>query len=326
MWQRLNPYTKLFLIALLLSGAAIYTLSTFDTNEKYLQLFYNSALVGGFLSGSLHALTGPDHMAAVLPLIFGKRWWNSCWQGAIWGLGHGFTSAMLGFLSYTMKSFIVETRYFFEAYGYVVDCVVGATLIIIGGMGLHEAGVDFVRCNSKDSRGNDAKEEPYLLLAEGDMEAQLLDGNTSESLSTTSEALAKISTNSNKEMATFEMDIETDFNLQLRSQLQRKVLSLLTVLTNGAILGLSWDGLPSLAPAMVLEELPLVRFLIAYLVGTFVMMAFAAALVGEATCWINKVAKVAYFYYILNTQYLCILNNNYYFGAVLVILSEPSYP
>lgn len=70
------------------------------------------------------------------------------------------------------------------------------------------------------------------------------------------------------------------------------MMAFLIVLANGAVLGLSWDGLPSLAPAVVLKSWSLVFFLFAYFVGTFTMMGFATALVGEATCWINTYTKV----------------------------------
>jgi hypothetical protein len=33
---------------------------------------HDSLIVGGLLSGGLHAMTGPDHLAALLPFIFRK--------------------------------------------------------------------------------------------------------------------------------------------------------------------------------------------------------------------------------------------------------------
>ena len=50
---------------------------------QYILFLYNSAVVGGILSGSLHALTGSDHLAALLPLIFGKRWWKEIFHGMV---------------------------------------------------------------------------------------------------------------------------------------------------------------------------------------------------------------------------------------------------
>lgn len=36
-----------------------------------------AAGVGGSLAGGLHALTGPDHVACVLPICVGRRWWSA---------------------------------------------------------------------------------------------------------------------------------------------------------------------------------------------------------------------------------------------------------
>lgn len=51
---------------------------------------------GGLLAGGLHAISGPDHLAALLPRIMGQRWRNSMRIGATWGLGHGFSATFIG--------------------------------------------------------------------------------------------------------------------------------------------------------------------------------------------------------------------------------------
>ncbi|CAN0493441.1 unnamed protein product, partial [Hapterophycus canaliculatus] len=51
---------------------------------------------GGVLSGGLHAVSGPDHLAALLPRIMGQKWHNSMRIGATWGLGHGFSATFIG--------------------------------------------------------------------------------------------------------------------------------------------------------------------------------------------------------------------------------------
>ena len=116
-----------------------------------LSVLFNSAIIGGILSGSLHALTGSDHLAALLPLIFGKRWWQGCFYGCIWGLGHGLTSGAIGLFSYTLKSYFVKTTQLFEQFGYVIDAIVGITLVVIGIMGMYEASHD----ESNDSNSGD---------------------------------------------------------------------------------------------------------------------------------------------------------------------------
>jgi hypothetical protein len=71
----------------------------------------------------------------------------------------------------------------------------------------------------------------------------------------------------------------------------KTVATLLTVFVNGCVLGVSWDGMPSLAPTMVLEMWSLLfLFLLAYCIGTVVTMGFTAALVAEATCWLSKIS------------------------------------
>lgn len=51
---------------------------------------------GGVLAGGLHAVSGPDHLAALLPRIMGQKWHNSMRIGATWGLGHGFSAMVIG--------------------------------------------------------------------------------------------------------------------------------------------------------------------------------------------------------------------------------------
>lgn len=51
---------------------------------------------GGVLSGGLHAVSGPDHLAALLPRIMGQKWHSSMRIGATWGLGHGFSAMVIG--------------------------------------------------------------------------------------------------------------------------------------------------------------------------------------------------------------------------------------
>ena len=54
-----------------------------------------AATVGGLFAGGLHAVTGPDHLAALLPLCIGRRWWLASCTGAYWGLGHGIGALAL---------------------------------------------------------------------------------------------------------------------------------------------------------------------------------------------------------------------------------------
>lgn len=265
-----------------LALCALICLVTLNINLEILHLFYNSAFVGGLLSGSLHALTGSDHIAALLPIIFGKRWWYSSFTGMIWGLGHGLTSAFIGYISYKMKSYLLESTELFEIYGYLVDLAVGLTLIVIGTMGYYES-VDHKNEVSSTSPEIVTCTSQELLVT--DIEQQRSDDQFF--LSTANDA----SNTTNKGNSDILINIWGGLSRHLSTLLVR-FTSCSAVFINGCVMGISWDGLPSLAPTVVLEDWPLVLFLVAYLVSTFVTMGFTAALVGEATCWLSRVTKI----------------------------------
>jgi hypothetical protein len=61
------------------------------------------------------------------------------------------------------------------------------------------------------------------------------------------------------------------------------------VLLNGFLHGFSWDGMPSLAPALALPSMSAVSiFLFAYSVGTVVSMSVASAIVGEGSLRVGQ--------------------------------------
>ena len=90
------------------------------------------------MSGSLHALTGPDHLAALLPSIFGKRWALSSAIGVVWGTGHGLTASVMGLICFLLRGRVISDD-FFVSFAYFTDFAVGITLMIIGVMGLNES-------------------------------------------------------------------------------------------------------------------------------------------------------------------------------------------
>lgn len=55
-------------------------------------------LVSGLAGGAIHALSGPDHLAAVTPLSLGDRW-KGARAGLEWGVGHGAGVGVLGLLA-----------------------------------------------------------------------------------------------------------------------------------------------------------------------------------------------------------------------------------
>jgi hypothetical protein len=90
-------------------------------------------LGSGFLAGSVHVVTGADHLAALLPLSIGRR--RGAWAlGARWGIGHSLGVLVIGLLAVAFKE-----RFdlgLIEAWG---ERLVGVLLIAIGGFGLRRA-------------------------------------------------------------------------------------------------------------------------------------------------------------------------------------------
>ncbi len=66
-------------------------------------------LIIGFIAALVHVLTGPDHLAAVTPLVLEKK--SKSWKiGLGWGLGHVLGMLLIGLLFYFFKNQIpVET-------------------------------------------------------------------------------------------------------------------------------------------------------------------------------------------------------------------------
>jgi len=56
------------------------------------------SLVAGLAGGAIHALSGPDHLAAVTPLSLGDRW-RGARAGLEWGIGHGAGVGLLGLVA-----------------------------------------------------------------------------------------------------------------------------------------------------------------------------------------------------------------------------------
>ena len=61
------------------------------------------AALGGTAAGGLHAISGPDHLAALLPLCLGRRWYLAAQTGLTWGLGHGLGAALVGALGFALR-------------------------------------------------------------------------------------------------------------------------------------------------------------------------------------------------------------------------------
>lgn len=188
-------------------------------------------LTGGVLGGALHAIAGPDHLAALLPRCCGKRWYKAGRIGLLWGLGHGVSVTILGVLGYALKSQFHRApgaKAMLTGVSAIMEVAVGLSLIVIGAMGLKEA-------------REWAKE---------------IDSLPAHSLS------AAVSPN--------EVSSPNDRNR--------------AVVFNGLLHGFSWDGAPSLAPALAVATWGgNLAFLSAYTAGTVAMMVIVTSFIGEGT-------------------------------------------
>jgi hypothetical protein len=89
-------------------------------------------LLAGMLAGSLHALGGPDHVAALAPLAVAQRR-SALGIGVRWGVGHGVGIALVGVLALALREALplesVAVLRSVEGWG---ERIVGAVLIAIG--------------------------------------------------------------------------------------------------------------------------------------------------------------------------------------------------
>lgn len=92
------------------------------------------AALGGAFAGGLHAISGPDHLAALLPLCVGRRWYRAAGAGALWGIGHGVGAAMVGALGFVLRGALN-----LEAISAYMEVAVGISLVVIGYTGVRES-------------------------------------------------------------------------------------------------------------------------------------------------------------------------------------------
>jgi len=86
-----------------------------------------STLLAGILVGAVHAITGPDHMAAVIPLSLTDRR-SGLFTGLSWGSGHGMGIALI-----TLLAVLLRDMLHLQIVGSWSEVLVGVVLI---GMGL----------------------------------------------------------------------------------------------------------------------------------------------------------------------------------------------
>ena len=82
--------------------------------------------LGAVTASAVHVLTGPDHLAAVLPFAVADRR-RAFGVGAAWGLGHG-----LGVLALGLIGQVLRERVNLHALSGAAELAVGALLFVVG--------------------------------------------------------------------------------------------------------------------------------------------------------------------------------------------------
>jgi hypothetical protein len=90
------------------------------------------------LSINLQTLSGPDHLAAILPASVGQSFLGGAKIGAAWGLGHGFTATILGALAFFLKGKMSSKFKILEKLSSFAESAIGLSLIVIGLIGAKE--------------------------------------------------------------------------------------------------------------------------------------------------------------------------------------------
>jgi nickel/cobalt transporter (NicO) family protein len=100
-----------------------------------MQLEILAVASAGLLAGVHHALTGPDHMAGVAPLVAARaeRHWRI---GFSWGLGHAGGALVAAGVALALRAQIPGLEEHLSA---VSERVVGVVLCVIGAFGLRAA-------------------------------------------------------------------------------------------------------------------------------------------------------------------------------------------
>jgi hypothetical protein len=120
-----------------------------------------SVVAAGLVAGSVHVVSGPDHLAAVLPLAAEHRG-SAARLGAIWGLGHGLGVVVLGALGQLLKGSVD-----IEAASHVSELMVGVLLVVLGGWALWRSRAVVVHAHAHEhATDDDEHAHPHVHLGD----------------------------------------------------------------------------------------------------------------------------------------------------------------
>jgi sulfite exporter TauE/SafE len=90
-------------------------------------------VVAGLMAGCVHVVSGPDHLAALLPIAVQSRW-RAIQTGAIWGLGHGLGVCVVGGLGLGARQ-VVDV----QSISRWSEFMVGLVLVVVGIWAIHRS-------------------------------------------------------------------------------------------------------------------------------------------------------------------------------------------
>ena len=274
---------------------------------------------GGILSSAFHSLTGPDHLAALLPVIFCRRWYTAALYGIVWGAGHGLSSSIVGVMAASLKGSLLHDSAI-EWLSSWSTVGIGVTLIVIGIMGLYELAHEnegMLKKTSLTLTDDASAREPRTcvaaIIAQPSWPPDTADSAKSPAGHCTGpglgpglddppgqekEALLLLLDPEKASLDTLRCRSASAAELQslvaearLRTALDPFLLaSLLTQFCNGFLLGMAIDVMPSVAPALSLQtSREVLAFFGAYTLGSLGTMGLIAGAIGESTSWLGTV-------------------------------------
>jgi hypothetical protein len=202
-----------------------------------------------------HAVLGPDHLAALIAPSVGKSGLTGLKIGALWGIGHGISALTLGLCAFFLKGQFTGRFAVLEKLATAAESVVGLSILFIGVMGVRE---------SLERHEDEPVVNSVPLMSAGGGATSLSTAVPSAVLTAGGMGTAAVSKYARTYRAIF---------------------------ANGALHGFSWDGAPSLAPAIAMTSWRgAASFLLSYTLGTVITMSLAAGAMSELSMRVGQVS------------------------------------